>query len=207
MFHKLLLTTVQKVYRGLAISGLFIILLLATACQGEHEFAGTELTAPHPAPDIELESADGPVSLLDFNGKYTYVYFGYTFCPDVCPTSLATLKSVKEDLGENAGEVEVVMITVDPERDTAELLAEYMGYFDSSFVGLTGDKDAIDQIGAPFGLYYEKHEGSEATGYLVDHTARVYLLDRDSNTIVAYPHGTTADAFVEDLEYLIKQEK
>ena len=207
MFHKPLLTTERKLYRRLAISGLFIVLLLVTACQSEHEFAGTELSAPHPAPDVELESAGGPVSLLGFKGKYTYVYFGYTFCPDVCPTSLATLKLVKGDLGENAGEVEVVMITVDPERDTAELLAEYMGYFDSSFVGLTGEKDVIDQIGAPFGLFYEKHEGSEATGYLVDHTARVYLLDRDSNSIVAYPHGTTADALVEDLEYLIKQEK
>ena len=207
MFHKLLFTIERKLYRALAIGGVFIVLLLVTACQSEHEFAGTELPAPHPAPDIELESADGPVSLSDFKGKYTYVYFGYTFCPDVCPTSLATLKSLKEDLGENAGEMEVVMITVDPERDTAEKLAEYMGYFDSSFVGLTGEKETIDQIGAPFGLFYEKHEGSEATGYLVDHTAHVYLLDRDSNTIVAYPHGTTAESFAKDLEYLIKQEK
>jgi len=186
--------------------GLFIVLLLVVSCQRPHEFAGAELSAPHPAPDIELESADGPVSLLDFKGKYTFVYFGYTFCPDICPTTLATLKSVKEELGENAQEMEVVMITVDPERDTAERLADYVGYFDSSFIGLTGEQEAIDKIGEPFGLFYEKHEGSAATGYLIDHTARTYLLDRDSNTIVAYPHGTSAAAITKDIEYLIKRD-
>ena len=185
--------------------GLLAILLLLSACQRQHEFAGTELSAPHPAPHIALESVDGPVSLHDFKGRFTYVYFGYTFCPDICPTTLATLKSVKEELGEDVGLMEVVMITVDPERDTAEKLAEYVSYFDDSFVGLTADKERIDEIGKPFGLYYEKHEGSEATGYLVDHTAHVYLLDRASNTIVAYPHGTTAEQFLEDLEYLIKK--
>ena len=189
-----------------ALGSLFIVLLLVASCQGSHEFGGTELSAPHPAPGTILESADGPVSLLDFEGKYTFVYFGYTFCPDVCPNTLGTLKNVKEDLGKDAGEVGVVMITVDPERDTAERLAEYMGYFDSSFVGLTGEKESIDAIGKPFGLYYEKQQGSEATGYLVNHTAHVYLLDRDSNSIVAYPHGTTVEAFVTDLEYLLKKE-
>ncbi len=186
--------------------GLFIVLLLVVSCQSPHEFAGAELSAPHPAPDIELESADGPVSLLDFKGKYTFVYFGYTFCPDICPTTLATLKSVKEELGENAQEMEVVMITVDPERDTAERLADYVGYFDSSFIGLTGEQERIDEIGEPFGLFYEKHEGSAATGYLIDHTARTYLLDRDSNTIVAYPHGTSAADISKDIEYLIKRD-
>jgi protein SCO1/2 len=186
--------------------GIFVLLLFMASCQSPHEFAGAELSAPHPAPDIELESADGPVSLHDLKGKYTFVYFGYTFCPDICPTTLATLKNVKENLGENASEIEVVMITVDPERDDAESLANYVGYFDSSFIGLSGEQEIIDEIGEPFGLFYEKHEGSVATGYLIDHTARTYLLDRDSNTIVAYPHGASAEDIAEDLEHLIEQE-
>ncbi|MFN2188912.1 MAG: SCO family protein [Candidatus Promineifilaceae bacterium] len=185
---------------------LIAALMILAACQTEHEYAGTLLSTPIPAPSIELESAEGPVSLQDFRGHYTYVYFGYTFCPDICPTTLATLKSVKEELGDDGSELEVVMISVDPERDTAEVLAQYMSYFDDSFVGLTGDKSLVDEVGAPFGLYYSKHEGSEATGYLVDHSAYVYLLDRDSNAVVVYPHGTTADGFAADLKYFLEQE-
>ena len=98
------------------------------------------------------------------------------------------------------------MITVDPERDTPDRLAEYMAYFDNSFVGLSGDKETIDLVGQPFGLFYKRHEGSEATGYLVDHTARFYLLDHDSNALVAYPHETLPDVLVKDLEYLIRSD-
>ena len=194
----------DKWMSSVKIGGFFIILLLLAGCQIAHEFAGTELSPPLPVTGIALESAAGPVRLTDFQGNYTLVYFGYTFCPDVCPTTLAMFKLVKEELAENADQVDVVMITVDPERDTPEKLAEYVGYFDSSFTGLSGDKETIDQVGQPFGLYYEKHEGSEATGYLVDHTAHFFLLDRDSNIVVAYPHGTLPDAVVKDLEYLIE---
>lgn len=184
-----------------------LLLLLLAGCQSaaSHEFAGLALTAPHPAPDFTLESADGPVQLSDFKGKFVFLYFGYTFCPDACPTTMATLAQLEEQLGADADQVEVIMITVDPERDTAENLAEYVAHFDDSFIGLTGDKAAIDAAGAPFGLYYQKEEGSAATGYLISHTTRVYLLDPEQNARVAYPLDATVDDIAADIQFLLNE--
>ncbi len=176
------------------------------SCQRAHEFAGEKLPVPMPAPDRALLSADGPVSLQDFQGKYTFVYFGYRFCPDVCPVTMGRLKQVRADLGENADQMAVIMITVDPERDTPEKMAEFMNYFDSTFVGLSGDKEAIDAVGKPFGLYYNRHEGTEASGYLVDHTSRFFLLDRNGNVILSYAHETPTAALLKDVQYLIENE-
>lgn len=183
-----------------------ILLYWLVGCQSTHEFAGTLLPEPQPAPDIVLASADGPVGLHDFAGQYTFVYFGYRFCPDVCPVTMGKLKQVKADLGERGDEMAVVMITVDPERDTPEALAEYMGYFDDSFVGLSGDQEAIDAIGKPFGLYYHQHEGSAASGYMIDHTARFFLLDREGNIILSYAHETPLDDLLRDVQYLIENQ-
>lgn len=186
--------------------GVLIFLCWLVGCQRPYQFAGVLLPVPRPAPDIALESVNGSVSLHDFAGQYTFVYFGYRFCPDVCPVTMGKLKQVKADLGNRGNEMAVVMITVDPERDTPEAMAEYMGYFDDSFVGLSGDQELIDAVGKPFGLYYyqHQHEGSPASGYLVDHTARFFLLDREGNVILSYAHETPLDALFRDVEYLIK---
>lgn len=184
-----------------------LVLLLLAGClpAASHEFAGLELTAPRPAPDFKLDSADGPVQLSDFKGKFVFLYFGYTFCPDACPTTMATLAQLEQQLGTDADQVEVIMISVDPERDTVEKLAEYVAYFDDSFVGLTGDKAAIDAAGAPFGLYYEKEESSAATGYLISHTTRVYLLDPEQNARVAYALDATVDDMAADIQFLLNE--
>jgi protein SCO1/2 len=183
------------------------LLLLLLGCQfaAPHEFAGLELTAPQPAPNFTLESADGPVQLSDYQGKFVFLYFGYTFCPDACPTTMATLAQLKRQLGDDADQVQVIMITIDPERDTAENMAEYVAFFDDSFVGLTGEKAEIDAAGAPFGLYYEKEEGSAATGYLMSHTTRVYLLDREQNARVAYALDADVDAIAADIQFLLNE--
>ncbi len=183
------------------------VLLLLMGCQlaAPHEFAGLELTAPQPAPDFTLESAEGPVQLSDFQGKFVFLYFGYTFCPDACPTTMATLAQLKQQLGADGDQVQVIMITVDPERDTAENMAEYVAFFDDSFVGLTGDKAAIDAAGVPYGLYYQKEEGSTATGYLISHTTRVYLLDREQNARVAYALDADVEAIAADINYLLNE--
>lgn len=177
---------------------------MLAACQSPNVFAGTEFPTPQPAPDIALDSVDGPVRLTDFKGKFTFIYFGYTFCPNVCPATMATLAQVRQGPGEAGDQVQVVMITVDPERDTPEQLVDYLGYFDDSFIGLSGDLQRIDQVGKPFGLYYQRHEGSPATGYLIDHTARPYLLDRDSDAILSYAQGTSPDTLLMDLQHLLE---
>ena len=185
------------------IIGLLMVLFLVS-CQAPYEFHGTELPNAQPIPEILLQSAEGEMSLHDFKGQYTFVYFGYTFCPDVCPITLTKLKQVKTELGDQGGEMAVVMVTVDPERDTPENLAEYVGHFDDSFVGLSGDLETIETMGKPFGLYYEHHEGTAESGYLVDHTARTFLLNKDSEVIMTFAHQTSADEIYEDLAHLLK---
>lgn len=187
---------------------LFVLLFLTvgTSCAAPHEFAGTELAAPQPAPDLALMSANGPVRLSDFRGKYVVLYFGYTFCPDACPLTLSKLQNVRKQLGDQADQLQVVMVSVDPERDSPELLDTYVHYFDESFVGITGSKADVDALGEPFGIYYEKGEGSEATGYLVIHSTRFYLIDPAGNARFSYPHETTDAQVLTDLQYLLKTE-
>lgn len=184
------------------IVSLFILL----GCIAPHEFAGTPLSAPHPAPDIPLQSADGTVQLSDFRGQWTVLYFGYTFCPDACPLTLSKMKNVRKQLGDDADRLQVVMVSVDPERDSPDALKTYVHYFDESFIGITGSKSEIDALGEPFGVYYEKGEGSEATGYLVIHSTRFYLIDPAGNARVAYPHETTDEQILADLHYLFRTE-
>ncbi|MCO5192026.1 MAG: SCO family protein [Anaerolineae bacterium] len=185
-------------------------IVILTACNSEpssdHTFAGATYTEPIEIPNFTLTGADGPVSLDDFAGQYVFAYFGYTFCPDVCPATLAELARVREQLGDEADKVQVLMVTVDPERDTPQKTQEYASHFDPSFIGLSGTKAEIDTAAQPFGIYYEKHEGSAESGYLVDHTARAFLIDTEGRARVAYPFEARAEAIVADLQYLFAQD-
>lgn len=180
-----------------------IILLVAGCTFGTHEFAGTVIEESEPVPDFTLiGDGDEPVSLGDYTGKYVFLYFGYSFCPDVCPATLSELKQVRRELGEDADMVQVIMVTVDPERDTPDTLKGYVSHFDPTFIGLSGDKEEIDAVGKIYGLFYEKHEGTAASGYLVDHTARAYLIGPERYLRVVYPFDTRSEAIVADLRWL-----
>ena len=146
-----------------------------------------------------------PVSLIDFRGKVVMLYFGYTFCPDVCPATMVELRDAMEILGDRSEDVQVIMITLDPERDTPEVLGAYLSHFDDSFIGLTGTPDELIAVTAPMGIFYEKHEGSAASGYLVDHTATVAVLDKTGKLRLIYPFGTTGEEMAADLKYLIRE--
>lgn len=188
--------------------------LLVVACQGadgetntlpEHDFAGS--TIPNQAivlQDFELEDVNGPVKLSDFEGQYVVVYFGYTFCPDFCPMTLTQMQSVLAALGEQADQVQVVMITVDPERDTAQRLDEYVTYFDPRFRGLSGTSAQIDAAAAPFGVFYEKGTVAEDENYyLVNHSTRSFLIGPEGDAILSWAHGTPTAGIVSDLQFLI----
>ncbi len=193
----------------LAVVALLLVgVVLLAACGGaEHEFAGAVIDPPQPLPDFTLRTAgDTPVSLSDFRGEYVYIYFGYTYCPDFCPTTMSALTRARRELGDDAERMRVVMITVDPERDTPDVIANYVSFFDPSYVGLTGTTAEIDAAGEPFGIFYQKHEGSTASGYLVDHSTRTYLIDPEGNYRVAYPYETTPEQFAEDLRWLMENE-
>ncbi len=201
----------RRSIRGLRETALLFIALLiigqsACAVEATHEFAGAVLESPEPLPDFTLMSADGPVSLSDFRGQYVFLYFGYMFCPDFCPTTMAKLAEVHRELGDDAERMQVVMISVDPERDTPDALAKYAAAFNPTFVGITGAKEEIDLVGEPFGLFYERHEGSAATGYLVDHSTRTYLIGPDGRALVAYPHDASAEAIMADLRWLLSRD-
>jgi protein SCO1/2 len=186
--------------------GFVLIVVLATVLLRPYQFNGLVLQSPKPAGDFTLTAAgDKPVSLSDYRGKLVVLYFGYTFCPDVCPTTLAEVTKAVQKLGKKAEDVQVIMVTVDPERDTPERLAEYMAYFDPSFVGLSGTPEEIAAAATPFGIYYQKHEGTAATGYLVDHTATISVLDREGRVKLVWPFGTEGDAMAADLAHLLKE--
>ncbi|HET9911209.1 MAG TPA: SCO family protein [Anaerolineales bacterium] len=189
---------------GLALAIVIIFLLWSRI--RPYSFHGMVMQSPMPATDFTLTGQNGqPVSLGDFEGKIVLLYFGYTTCPDVCPTTLADLHVAREALGRRAEDVQVLMITVDPERDTQQVMADYMSHFDSSFIGLTGTPEQIAEVATYYGIFYEKQEGDSALGYLVDHTATVMAIDRDGFLRVVFPFGIGAQDITADLEYLLSR--
>lgn len=188
----------------------FLFAALVTMACGSREvnpsqFRGTVLPAAIPVPDFTLLSATGePVQLSDYQGQIVLLYFGYTFCPDICPTTLAELAKVQRELDDRGEKIQVLMVTVDPERDTPQKLAEYTGHFHPDFIGLAGSKEEIDAAGEGFGLYYQRQEGTEATGYLVDHTARVFVVDPQGNYQLSFSYGTPAEDIAHDLRLMMR---
>ena len=167
-------------------------------------FHGTVMQSPGDAPGFDLMSNTGQkVSLDDFRGKLVMLYFGYTFCPDVCPATLVEIAGAMDILGEDADKVQVIMVSVDPERDTPEALGEYVAHFDPAFLGVTGTAEEIAALATLYGIFYEKHEGTAASGYLIDHTATVMVVDEDGALKLVWPFGTTAAEMAEDLEHMM----
>ncbi len=167
---------------------------------------GMVLQSPMPAANFTLTGHNGqPVSLSDYRGQLVLLYFGYTTCPDGCPTTLADLHQARKLLGNRAQEVQVMMITVDPERDTLPVLAEYIPHFDPSFIGLTGTPEQIAEIATYYGVFYEREAGNSSLGYLVNHTATVMVIDRQGYLRVIFPFGTAPQDIAADLNYLLSR--
>jgi protein SCO1/2 len=150
------------------------------------------LAAPPRGGDFTLASVDGPVSLADFRGKVVLLYFGYTWCPDICPTNLAMIgQALRQLTGAERDRVQVLFVSVDPERDDPARLAEYVGYFDPSMIGVTGDEAQVAAAAALYGAAYRRTEQpGSAMGYLVDHSASTYLIDRKGALRETLPHAT-----------------
>lgn len=143
--------------------------------------------------DFELPSHTGqPFRLADQRGKAVLLFFGYTYCPDICPTTLATMGQVETLLGDDKARLQTVFVSVDPERDTIDRLAEYVEHFGINAVAVTGPKAAIDQLVAKYAAYYEKQASDSAMGYLVDHTSRLYLIDGQGRIRYLFRYGEDA---------------
>lgn len=168
-------------------------------------YNGQEINSANPVTNFTLTGPGGEsVSLVDFRGKVVMLYFGYTFCPDVCPATMVELRTAMDELGRKADNVQVIMVSLDPERDTPEVLEKYVTHFNPSFIGLTGTEDEVIAASAPLGIFYEKEEGSAASGYLVNHTATVMVLDKRGHLRLVYPFGTSGEDMAADLRHLVK---
>ena len=171
-------------------------------------FRGTMYAEPYPpAPEIELTRDNGAsFKLSGMRGNIVLLFFGYTSCPDVCPTTMAELKQALEALHENdAKQVKVLFVTVDPERDTPERVQEYVNHFNSDFIGLSGTESELADVWKDYGVFRENVEGTSAAGYLVNHTARVTLIDRNGNLRLSYAFDTPVDSIVHDLKLVLKE--
>jgi protein SCO1/2 len=169
-----------------------------------YQFNGTPIQSVMPAADFTLNSADGEVSLSDFRDKLVLLYFGYTFCPDVCPTTLSDVNRALGQLGDKAEDVQLIMVSVDPARDNVEKLTEYVEFFNPTFVGVTGSDDEVREVATLYGIWYEAHEEEGASGYLVDHTATLNVIDEEGHLKLLIGYGTGADAIAADLDYMLR---
>ncbi len=170
-----------------------------------HTFHGTVIQSPDTAHNFTLSSAAGKVPLSDFRGKLVLIYFGYTFCPDICPATLANVGQALRELGDDAEDVQLIMISLDPERDTPEKLAAYVAHFHPSFIGATGTPEELAEVATLYGVFYQKTEGSAASGYLIDHTATLMVIDREGYLKLVFPFGVTVPEIADDLKYMLRQ--
>ncbi|MCS6881867.1 MAG: SCO family protein [Oscillochloridaceae bacterium] len=168
---------------------------------------GTRIEPPTQLSDFTLPSSLGrDLSLSELRGKPLLLFFGYTFCPDVCPMTLSEMKRVKADLGADSEQLQVVFISVDGARDTPEVLARHLAAFDPTFIGLQGDDATLRRIGPEYGLYYKRNtpEGTSAA-YLVDHSSATYLIDAEGRLRVVYSFGTPPEVIAADVRALLKE--
>lgn len=182
--------------RVLALAWVSAALLLAACGGGEARptptpLPGTVLEPPKPIGDFTLTAHTGtPWRLSDQRGTVLVIYFGYTSCPDICPTTLSYYRQAKALLGQDAARVRFVMIGVDPPRDTPERLAAYMTAFDPDFIGLSGEEATLRPIARDFGVFYQRVDYSSETNYLVDHTASTFMINAQGDLRVVLPYGT-----------------
>ena len=180
--------------------------VLLVACGGEQkaQFRNTDITGADYAKGFELTDHTGKRRTLeDFRGKVVTVFFGFTQCPDVCPSSLATMSDVMKSLGADADKVQVLFITVDPERDTQELLAHYVPTFDPRFIGLFGTLEETATIAKDFRIFYAKSGDISGSNYSIDHSAGTYIFDPKGRLRLYVRHAESADSIEADLRMLL----
>lgn len=182
------------------------LLLLAAdpADAGDADLRAGAFTPPRPAPAFSLRGSDGaPLDLDRYRGKVVVLAFGFTSCSSVCPVTLATLAQARRKLGADADDFQVVYVTVDPERDDAARMREYLAKFDPSFVGGTGSEEELAAVRNEYGILASKLE--TGSGYTVAHASYTYLIDREGRLRALVPYGSSADDYAHDLGILLQE--
>jgi len=182
-----------------------LTVLAVSACSPDGpKFKASDVTGASFGHDFALTDPAGKTrTLADFRGKAVVVFFGYTQCPDVCPTTMSTLAEAMKLLGPDADRVQVVFITIDPERDTPALLAEYVPAFDKRFIGLSGDAAATERVAKEFKVIYQKQPGPTPSTYTMDHSAGVFMFDPAGRLRLYAGHAQTPDLYAHDLRELL----
>ena len=184
-----------------------VLLLILTGCSPKPEFKNIDITGSSAfGKDFSLVDPDGKVrTLADFKGKVVLMFFGYTQCPDVCPTTLAEMQQVMTILGPQSDKVQVLFVTVDPGRDTAAILKQYVPAFDPRFLGLRpADDAALEKVAKDFKIYYKKVPGTSPGAYTMDHTAGSYAFDPDGRLRLYIKHAQGPETLAHDLKELLK---
>ncbi len=192
-------------FRRRVVTALCAGAVVLAACQPTAPaFNNVDITGAQYAREFSLTDHTGAKrTLADYKGKVVVVFFGFTQCPDVCPTTLTDLAQVKQKLGPAGKDLQVVFITVDPERDTQAVLAQYVPGFDPSFVALRGDAQETERIAKEFKVFYQKVPGKTPSSYTMDHTAGSYVFDREGRVRLFLKHAQGVDAIVADLKRLL----
>lgn len=196
----------QQVRRQLGywVGGVLLLGLMACA-PDQPQYKSIDVTGANYAQGFTLTDHNGQTrSLSDFKGKVVVVFFGYTQCPDVCPTSLTELSEVKRLLGANADKLQGVFVTVDPERDTADLLKAYMANFDPSFVAFVPTQDELAKVAKDYKIYYKKVDGKTPSSYTMDHSAGSYVYDTQGRLRLYSRYGSGPQALAQDIQVLLK---
>jgi protein SCO1/2 len=179
-------------------------LVLAACGESKQTFSGIDITGADYATDFALTDQNGKArTLADFKGKVVVIFFGYTQCPDVCPTSLAELAQAKQLLGADGDRLQGLFVSVDPERDTPEIMKEYLANFDPSFLALYAAPDALPELAKRFKIYYKKVPGSTPTSYTMDHSAGSYIYDPQGHVRLYHRYGTGPQSLADDVKKLL----
>jgi len=183
-------------------------LFVLTACQPAPQlpvFQTTDITGAAFARDFRLTDHNGRIrTLADFRGKVVAIFFGYTHCPDVCPTTLSDFASALKLLGEQARRVQVIFVTLDPQRDTPEILKQFVPAFNPSFLGMYTDADTLKGLAKEYKVVYQKTSVKAADDYLIDHSAGTYIYDPRGHLRLLMPYGSSPDAIAHDLKALLE---
>jgi len=185
---------------------LLVLLLALGACQqGKPDFRATDITGASFGQDFALTDHTGkPRALADFRGRVVVMFFGFTHCPDVCPATLAELAAAVKKLGTDGDKVQVLLVTVDPERDTPQVLSQYVTAFDPRFLALRGTAEETARVAKEFKIIYQKVAGARPDSYTMDHSAGTYIFDTQGRLRLYVSYGQGPEVFAHDIALLLK---
>jgi protein SCO1 len=194
----------KKIMKKLLLLALILLVCACTPANPPAKLIGTDITGADFAKELALTDHNGkPRTMSDFKGKVVVLFFGYTHCPDVCPTTMVDLKQSMKLLGDKANDVQVLFVTVDPQRDTQAILAQYVPYFDKRFIGLYGSLQQTAEMMGNFKIWYAKVEGQSKGDYTIDHSAGLYVFDKQGKVRLYMDNSQKAAQIVSDLQHYL----